>query len=181
MIYLKAYQAYQQQHYDQCLKLLQEIKQNDTKKLDLQAQVYFQKKEYQKAYDIYQELISKGGEYSDERRENLLAVIVCAQLEQPGVLKTNNKIPNQEDIIGQVELLNLKDDTVYDVNTKLEPTKRTKKHKKRKIRLPKQFDPVAGPDPERWLPRRDRKGNAHKQKKRRGPRGPYVKGKSRVK
>lgn len=180
MAYLKAYQAYQQQNYDQCLKLLQDIKQNDTKKLDLQAQAYFQKKEYQKAYDIYQTLIAKGGEHVEERRENLQTLIVCAQLEQPGVLKTNSKdnVPSTSEIITQVELIKLKDDSVCDVSSKPEPSKRKKRHKNRKKRLPKQYDPVAGPDPERWLPRRDRQGPAHKQKKRR-QRPNNMRGKSR--
>lgn len=181
MIFQKAYQAYQQHNYDQCLKLLQEIKQNDTKKLDLQAQAYFHKKEFQKAYDIYQTLLDQGGEYLQERQENLQTLIVCAQLEQPGVLQTKPKDerPSVNEIIDQVELINLKDDTVCDLSSKPEPSKRRKKQKKRKKRLPKQYDPVAGPDPERWLPRRDRKGNAHKQKKRR--QRPNVKGKSRAK
>lgn len=181
MIYIKAYQAYQQNRLDQCLQLLQEMKQNDAKKLDLMAQVYFQKKDYQKAYDTYVDLIDKGGDYVKERKENLQTVIVCAQLEQPGVLKTRSKgkIPSPEDIVSQIELINLKDETVLDVSTKSEPSKSGKKHKKRKKRLPKQYDPVAGPDPERWLPRRDRKGNAHKQKKKR-PR-PNIKGKVRPK
>lgn len=182
MLYLKAYQAYQQQNYDLCLKLLQEIKQNDTEKLDLQAQVFFQKKDYQKAYDIYQELIGRGGEYLEERKENVRTLIVCAQLEQPGLLKTrgNDELTTPEDIIARVELINLKDNTVYDVSSKQDSLKKSKKHKKkRKGKLPKQYDPVAGPDPERWLPRRDRKGNAHKQKKRR-PR-PNIKGKVRAK
>lgn len=176
MIYLKAYQAYQQQNYDQCLKLLQETKQNDAKKLDLQAQAYFHKKDYQKAYDIYVDLIAKGGDFVKERKENLSTLVVCAQLEQPGLLKPKgkDKFPTPDDIVNQVELINLKDDTVLDVSSKPEPSKRKKKHKKRKIRLPKQYDPVAGPDPERWLPRRDRKGN--KQKKRR-PRSKNLKGK----
>lgn len=176
MIFLKAYQAYQQHNFDQCLRLLQEIKQNDAKKLDLQAQAFFQKKEYQKAYDIYTDLISKGGDLTKERKENLITLVVCAQLEQPGVLKTKpkDKVPSQEDIISQVELISLKDDTVCDIFSKPEPSRKRKKHKKRKKRLPKQYDPVAGPDPERWLPRRDRKGN--KQKKRR-PRPKNVKGK----
>lgn len=181
MIYLKAYQAYQQQNYDQCLKLLQEIKQNDTRKLDLLAQVYFQKREYQKAYDIYTSLIDKESEYAEERRENLLTLIVCAQLEQPGVLITRgkDKIPTPEEIIDQVELINLKDSTVYDTNAKAERGTKKKKNNKRKIRLPKQYDPVAGPDPERWLPMRDRKCNAHKMKKRR--QRPNPKGKTRAK
>lgn len=167
MIFLKAYQAYQQNNYDQCLKLLQEVKQNCSKKLDLLAQAHFQKKEYQKAYDIYTDLILKGGELTKEREENLTTLIVCAQLEQPGVLKTKSqdKVPSQEDIINQVELISLKDDTACDIFSKPEPSRKSKKHKKRKKRLPKQYDSVAGPDPERWLPRRDRRGN--KQKKRR--------------
>ena len=66
MSYLRAYQAYQQRNYDQCLKLLKDIKQNDTKKLDLQAQAYFQKKDYQKAYDIYASLVDNGDEFAQE-------------------------------------------------------------------------------------------------------------------
>lgn len=31
-----------------------------------------------------------------------------------------------------------------------------KKQKKRKIRLPKHYDPKVTPDPERWIPRRER-------------------------
>lgn len=169
-----------QQNYDQCLRLLQELKQNDTKKLDLQAQVHFQKKEFQKAYDIYQTLIEKGGDNTQERRENVQTLIACAQLEQPGVLKTKpkDKLPSANDIIEQVEMIKLKDDSVYNLFAKNEPSKKRKKHKKRKIRLPKQYDAVAGPDPERWLPRRDRKGN--KPKKRR-PRPNQKGGKSRGK
>lgn len=170
MIFNKAYQAYLQQNYDQCLKLLQEIKQNDTKKRELEAQVYFNKKEFQKAYDIYRDLIDKGGvDHLIEHEENILTIIVCAQLEKPGSLKTKSKdkLPTQDDIIDQVEAIDIKDSSVYDIFSKPEQSKSGKKRRKRKIRLPKQYDPVAGPDPERWLPRRDRKGNAHKQKKRR--------------
>lgn len=168
MLYLKAYQAYFQQNYDQCLKFLLEIKQNDAKKLDLLAQVYFRTKDYQKAYDIYVDLIAKGGEFVKERKENLTTLIVCAQLERPGSLKTKggDKIPTAEQIVEQVESISLKDESVYDLFSGAEPSKRGKKHKKRRKRLPKQYDPVAGPDPERWLPMRDRK-SSQKQKKRR--------------
>lgn len=170
MIFVKAYQAYLQQNYDQCLKFLHEIKQNDTKKRELEAQVYFHKKEFQKAYDIYRDLIEKGAvDRIKEHEENILTIIVCAQLEKPGSLKVKgkDKLPTQDEIIDQVETINLKDPSAHDVFSKPEQSKRGKKRRKRKIRLPKQYDSVAGPDPERWLPRKDRKGNAHKQKKRR--------------
>lgn len=182
MLYLKAYQAYQQSNYDHCLKLLNEIKQESIEKLDLQAQAHFKKKNYQQAYDIFTSLIAKCGDDTEERKENLLTVIVCSQLEQPGVLKLykNDKLPTVEEIVEQVQII----DSIHDNGTNIlasqEQQKKTKKHKKRKLRLPKQYDPVAGPDPERWLPRRDRKGNAHKQKKRR-PRPPPGKGKGRLK
>lgn len=169
MAYLKAYHAYVQQNYEQSLNLLQELKQEDTKKLDLLAQIYFQLKEYQKAYDIYQKLILQEDDHVRERKENLQTLIVCAQLEQPGLLKTTGKdlLPSTEDIVDQVEFIDLKDKSVHDLFAKPEQTKRSKKKKKRKVRLPKNYDPVAGPDPERWIPRRDRRGNNQKNKKRR--------------
>lgn len=177
-VYLKAYQAYQRGNFDQCMKLLQELKSNDTKKLDLLAQIHFQKKEFQKAYDIYQELIDKEAEFREERRDNVQTLIVCAQLERPGTLivKSKDRLPSVNEIVDQVQQINLKDDSICELLLRPEvPGKsKKKKHKKRKQRLPKQYDPVAGPDPERWLPRRDRKGNAHRQKKRR--QRPNVKG-----
>lgn len=42
-----------------------------------------------------------------------------------------------------------------------------KKLKKRKIRLPKHYDPNVKPDPERWLPRRDRSTYRPKKRERR--------------
>lgn len=182
MIYLKAYHAYQKQNYDLALKLLQETKQSDIKKLDLLAQIYLQKKDYQRAYNTYQELLGVEDEHAKERKENILALIVCAQLERPGTLKIKglDKLPTPEEIIDQVELINLKDKTVQDIAISSEPTKRKKRQKKRRLRLPKQYDPVAGPDPERWLPRRDRTRNAHKQKRRR-PRPNQKGGKGRIK
>lgn len=36
--------------------------------------------------------------------------------------------------------------------------KRVKRNHKRKIRLPKNYDPKIPPDPERWLPRYERTG-----------------------
>lgn len=181
MTFLKAYQAYQGCNYDLCLKLLKELD-DDTKKLDLQAQVHFKLKDYQKAYDIYKGLITKEDEFTSERKENLQILLICAQLEHPKSIKveTRDEVPSVEEIIDQVELVNLKDNSIRDVCSTVVAKKKVKKNRKRKIRLPKQYDPVAGPDPERWLPRRDRKGNAYKQKKRR-QRPPNKKGKTRAK
>lgn len=168
MTLFKAYQAYQSSNYELCSRLLKEVA--DTReKLDLQAQLYFKQREYQKAYDIYNALADKEDEYSSERKENLQLLLVCAQLEQPGCIKVKSPetLPDVNDIIDQVELINLKDSSVRDLSCKAAPRKKVRKPRKRKIRLPKQYDPVAGPDPERWLPRRDRKGTTHKQKKRR--------------
>lgn len=166
-MFIKAYQAYQNQNYDYCLKLLQEVKSSECKS-DLLAQVHLQKREYQQAYDILTDLLSKPSEHSKERKENLLLVTVCSELERPGVLKlkSGEKRPTEEDILSQVELLNLHDDAVCEIVKKPEPKKRTKK-KKRKQRLPKNYDPVAGPDPERWIPRRDRKGKQGKKRRQR--------------
>lgn len=168
MTLIKAYQAYQKANYELCSKLLNDLG-NDSRKLDLQAQLYFKQKEYQKAYDILSLLIDKEDEYSIERKENLQLLLVCARLEQPGSIevKSPNKVPDVDDIIDQVELINLKDNSVRDLSSKAGPEKKVRKPRKRKIRLPKQYDPVAGPDPERWLPRRDRKSTVHKQKRRR--------------
>lgn len=171
--FIKAYQAYQQRNYEQCLKFLQDIKHSSCEIKDLMAQAYFQKKEYQKAYDVYTDLILKGGELTKERKENLITLVTCAQLIKPGLLKTKDKLPTQEEIVAQVERIDLKDDSVYDLFSKPEPSNKRKKQRKRKKRLPKQYDPVAGPDPERWLPRRDRK----KGQKKRRPRPKNVRGK----
>lgn len=171
MLYLKAYQAYQKNDFDIALQRLKAIDEDDTKKLDLLAQIHFQKKEYQKAYDIYQELLKKDDEYTQERKDNVQTLIACAQLEKPGELKVNSsdKPPSPEEVVEQVEMLNLKDKTVQEISIPSEPTKSKNRHKKRKIRLPKQYDPVAGPDPERWLPRRDRSRNQKKKNRRLRP------------
>lgn len=167
MIFIKAYQAYQQHNYDQCLKILQEVKQNDFKKLNLQAQAYLRKREYQKSYDIYVELLKKDTDNTSEYKDNIRTLIVCAQLEQPGILKVQpqDKVPSLDDIIGQVEMINLKHEDNLPIPQSAETTKKSKRQKKRRKRLPKQYDPVAGPDPERWLPRRDRKSNVHKKRR----------------
>lgn len=167
-MFIKAYQAYQEQNYDHSLKLLQEVRASEYKS-DLLAQVHLQKREYQQAYDILSDLLVKPSEYAKERKENLSLVVVCSELEQPGVLKfkSNEKRPTEDDILSQVELINLHDDAVCEILKKPEPVKKTKKQKKRKQRLPKNYDPVAGPDPERWLPRRDRKGKQGKKRRQR--------------
>lgn len=179
--YLRAYVAYQQQNYDRCMQLLQELKSNDVKKLDLEAQVHFRRKEYQKAYDIYKDLIEREHEFKEERKDNIATIIACAQLEQPGTLIVSKQsVPTTSEIVEQVQQINVNDDSVCTVTLKPHSNKKGgKKNKKRKQRLPKQFDSSVGPDPERWLPRRDRKSNAHKQKKRR--QRPDAKGKSRRK
>lgn len=160
MLYLKAYEAYTQAKYDRCLAFIKESKETDEKVQDLLAQVYFQMRDYQKAYDIYQTL-----EATPARKENIQTLIVCAQLEKPGSLKCNEtNIPTAEDIIDQVQVLNINDPTVYDLFPK--PPKRIKNQiKKRKIRLPKRYDPNNGPDPERWIARRDRKNQKGKKKR----------------
>ena len=184
-VYIKAYQAYYQKNYDQCLKLLQELKQNDIKKLDLQAQVYFQKRDYQKAYDIYQELIdTRKDEFTNQRRENVLTIIACSQIEQPGKLRTKarDKVPEVVEIMEQVQQINLKDKSVFNLFAKNRPSNKGKSraNKKRKQKLPKSYNPNVTPDPERWLPMRDRKGAVHRQKQKRRQRSnPKGKGRGR--
>lgn len=181
MIFIKAYQAYQNGNYDYCLKILQEVKQNDVARMSLQAQVYFRKKDYQKSYDIYTDLLKKDDKHADAYRDNIKTLIVCSKLENIGTLKTssNDKIPAISEIIEQVESMDLIHKNELPISHGVESKKKSTRQKKRRKRLPKQYDPVAGPDPERWLPRRDRKGNLHKQKKRR--QRPVTKGKPRPK
>lgn len=47
----------------------------------------------------------------------------------------------------------------------VKPRKRNRKNKKRKVKLPKTYDPNVVPDPERWLPKRDRSSYKKTQKK----------------
>lgn len=52
---------------------------------------------------------------------------------------------------------NLESLCLYNSTPGSELKKKTKKKKKRKIRLPKNYNPDVTPDPERWLPRWQRK------------------------
>ena len=45
----------------------------------------------------------------------------------------------------------------------------SKPKKKRRIRLPKNYEPGVPPDPERWLPRRERTGYRGKRRDKRQP------------
>lgn len=182
MYYLKAYKAYQQNNWEKCLEILKSFPNSDPKRLDLEAQIHVMRRDYQKAYNIYVDLMKKDSNFNEERKNNLQTLIVCAQLDKPDSLKVlqKDRIPTINEIMDQVEKIDLKEDIEVPTALMPEPTKKTKRHKKRKKRLPKQYDPVAGPDPERWLPRRDRKGAAHRQKKRR-PRPNNTKGKARIK
>lgn len=171
----KAYQAFYTKDYDGCIKQIKEISNDTIPKLDLLAQAYFKKKKYQDAYDTYQRLFgilkNKDDGYNVQRRENILLIVCCAQIENPGSLKINQKdvLPKVEDIIACVDELKTEDNTCTDLFTDKENTKKKRKtQRKRKKRLPKTYDPVAGPNPERWLPRRDRTkaGGGGKGKKR---------------
>lgn len=183
-LYMKAYQTYYEQNYEHCLKLLQEIKCNDSKKLDLLAQVYFRQREYQKSYDLYHDLLeTHDDEFNAERKENLAVVVACAQLERPNTLKlrTNSSLPKVQDIVEQVQQINLNDDSTFNICAKPKSSrdlKGLKKHTNRKPKLPKSYNPNVTPDPERWLPMRDRKGAAHRHKQKRRQR-PNAKGKGK--
>lgn len=155
-MYLKAYREYQQTNYDKCLETLKAFPSDDSKRLDLEAQIYVMKKEYKKAYEIYTKC--EDPIFADLRKANLEVLRTCSKLDQPGAIDEIESIEFKEDL--GIPSLNQ--------NT----SKKTKSRKKRKGPLPKQYDPVAGPDPERWLPRRDRKNVAHKlRKKRKGIKG----------
>ncbi|KAJ3088934.1 Signal recognition particle core component [Quaeritorhiza haematococci] len=62
----------------------------------------------------------------------------------------------------------------------VETTQKAKKKRKRKILLPKNYDPNVPPDPERWLPKRERSTFAKKGKQRKdmlkGPQGVAIAG-----
>lgn len=155
-MYLKAYREYQQANYDKCLEILKSFPSDDIKRLDLEAQVFVMKKEYRKAFDLYSSC--KDPIFADLRKANLELLKTCSKLDQTGLIDEIESIEFKEDL-GIPSLAH-------------NSSKKTKRHKKRKGRLPKQYDPVAGPDPERWLPRRDRKNVAHKlRKKRKGIKG----------
>jgi signal recognition particle subunit SRP72 len=54
----------------------------------------------------------------------------------------------------------------------VEVNKKIEKKKKKRVRLPKNYDPSVLPDPERWLPKQERKGY----KKIRGKKGRVTQG-----
>lgn len=58
----------------------------------------------------------------------------------------------------------------------IQAEKRQRRHKKRPVRLPKNYQPGVMPDPDRWLPRRERAGYRGKRRNKRqinlrGPQG----------
>lgn len=160
MNYLRAYQAYQDKNYDLCLKLLDSN--DDIQNLDLRAQALLRKKDYQAAHDTYLKIIDsyKKDKLNKERHENILVIVLCAQLEGYK-LKTKHKCPPVDEIVSAVQSLQITDESL---ELKLSPSTKRPRHKKRKKRLPKVFDAIAGPDPERWLPRHERSKNKGKKR-----------------
>lgn len=211
--YERAYHEYRLNHFEQCLEILRKISIQDYKVLDLLAQVQFKQKKFQEAYDTYLQIMESGqdSQHTNERQENIAAIVISAQLEAPNTLRTKDmffkQLPSVEEIIESIDILSIKDEDWF-VGTKfvkkvtgkrgaagrraaaaagksikstnkanefsgmdenVEPVKnKRKRHKKRKKRLPKNFDPVAGPDPERWLPKWQRSNyNARRKDKQR--------------
>lgn len=62
--------------------------------------------------------------------------------------------------------VNFRNHLKYCSTPREDTTKKTKKHKKRKGKLPKNYDASAQPDPERWLPRYERTGYRKKRDRR---------------
>lgn len=107
-------------------------------------------------------------------------LLACSQFDKARALKLSQELPSVEELSRNVDLESIQ--TIALVNLKKSPStkgdslpstprtddaqKRTRKHKKRKGKLPKNYDSSVQPDPERWLPKYERSGFRKKRDRR---------------
>lgn len=121
---------------------------------------------------------------SNKNDTKLIAQLILAysQFDEPKALKYSNQLISVDEIAKDVDLDTLEATAVPTINfnkkspaVKLESLpstpkdelqKKTRKHKKRKGKLPKNCDLSVAPDPERWLPKYERTGFRKKRDRR---------------
>lgn len=131
----------------------------------------------QVAANSLEELLSAN---KDDKRITAQLVLACSQFDKARALKLSKELPSVDELSKGIDFEIIQ--TIAPVNFKKSPAtksdsqpgtprtddfqKRTRKHKKRKGKLPKNYDPNIPPDPERWLPKYERTGYRKKRDRR---------------
>ncbi|VEN64493.1 unnamed protein product [Callosobruchus maculatus] len=120
---------------------------------------------------------------SNDRKLIAQLILACSQFDIPRALELSKRLPDVKDIAKDVDIeallvstLNaptyskkspaVKQDSLPSTPRDEGKKKKTDKHKKRKGKLPLNYDPNVGPDPERWLARHERTGYRKKRDRR---------------
>ena len=98
-------------------------------------------------------LISAYSRYDAKKAEELSCSLAEFKVSQPVDVDALEQMPSFRHSRRQQQKPDVKEQVSTD---KKQPLVKAKKKKKRKPRLPKNYDPAVAPDPERWLPLRER-------------------------
>ncbi|KAJ8923698.1 hypothetical protein NQ315_010279 [Exocentrus adspersus] len=118
----------------------------------------------------------------DDKKIIAQLVLACSQFDRPRALSLSKDLPSVDELAKDVDMESIQTIVTNTVtNYKKSPAakpdslpgtpredgvKKTKKHKKRKGKLPKNYDSSTQPDPERWLPKYERTGYRKKRDRR---------------
>ncbi|CAH1103592.1 unnamed protein product [Psylliodes chrysocephalus] len=160
-------------------------KKNKVKGVDLSnlwrqaAEFHIKKGLPQVAVNSLEELLKNN---KDDTKLVAQLILAYAQFNEPQALKLSNQLISIDELSKDVDLEALEATQLLTVTynkrspaskqeslpstPRDEPVKKTRKHKKRKGKLPKNYDPNTLPDPERWLPKYERTGFRKKRDRR---------------
>ena len=142
----RAYCLFRSFRLDEALQLLNDEPEPGHKHGELKAQVLYRLERYSESLQVYAELIRNiADEYDGQREANLKTIMAC--------LGSNDQLNMA---LGSNSQLNMSLGSGVDDVAASKRFKESRKKKKKKIRLPKRYDPKVAPDPERWLPLEER-------------------------
>ncbi|XP_044271947.1 signal recognition particle subunit SRP72 [Tribolium madens] len=109
-------------------------------------------------------------------------VLACSQFDKSRAVELSKQLPSIESLSANIDIETLQLSTPSSFNLKKSPAskqdsqpgtpkseggvEKKKKHRKRKGKLPKNYNPNIPPDPERWLPKYERTGYRKKRDRR---------------
>lgn len=172
---------------DTALKIFEKTvdfyKKNKVKSIDLSnlwrqaADFHIRHGHPQVAANSLEELLQSN---KDDKKIIAQLILACSQFDKQRALKLSKELLSIKEISAGLDVDSLQ--TLSAVNLKKspavkseslpgtprseEPQRKTRKHKKRKGKLPKNYDPNVAPDPERWLPKYERSGYRKKRDRR---------------
>ncbi|KAJ8926937.1 hypothetical protein NQ314_020789 [Rhamnusium bicolor] len=165
-------------------KTVEFYKKNKIKDVDLSslwrqaAEFHIRNGHPQVAANSLEELLRANKE---DKKITAQLVLACSQFDKERALKLSKELPTISELSKEVDVESLQTISSSTINYKKSPAvkpeslpgtpredsaKKTKKHKKRKGKLPKNYDASAQPDPERWLPKYERTGYRKKRDRR---------------